>query len=318
MISTKIEHACQILGKNDLVGIPTETVYGLAANAMNELAVSKIFDLKKRPSYNPLIVHIGHLDDLEKYTQNIPEIAYQLAKAFWPGPVTLVLEKKPLVPDLITAGKNTVGIRMPNHPVTLSLLKQLDFPLAAPSANPFMCISPTTAQHVEDYFGHKLPLILEGGPCEKGIESTIIGFENGAPVLYRLGSISEKAIEKICGPLNHIKTISKKPLAPGMLAKHYAPKTPTILTEEISPSILDHYKERKIGLLYFEKANCNDSAYFIEILSEKADLEEAAKNLYAAMHRLDKLKLDAIIIEKLPDTGLGKSINDRLERASKK
>jgi len=163
LISTQIEAACQILTKNGLVGIPTETVYGLAANAMSELAVSKIFELKKRPSYNPLIVHIGHLDDLEKYTQNIPEIAYQLAKAFWPGPLTLVLEKKPLVPDLITAGKNTVGIRMPNHPVTLSLLKQLDFPLAAPSANPFMCISPTTAQHVEDYFGHKLPLILEGG-----------------------------------------------------------------------------------------------------------------------------------------------------------
>ena len=318
MISTQIETASQILSKNGLVGIPTETVYGLAANAMNEFAVSKIFELKKRPSYNPLIVHIGHIDDLEKYTQNIPEIAYQLAKAFWPGPLTLVLEKKPLVPDLITAGKNTVGIRMPNHPVTLSLLKQLDFPLAAPSANPFMSISPTTAQHVEDYFGHKLPLILEGGPCEKGIESTIIGFENDTPVLYRLGSISEKAIEEICGPLNHIKTISKKPLAPGMLAKHYAPKTPTILTEEISPNILNNYKEKKIGLLFFEKSNCNDSNYQIEILSKKANLEEAAKNLYAAMHRLDKLKLDVIIIEKLPNKGLGKSINDRLERASKK
>lgn len=318
MISTNIQAACQILNNNDLVAIPTETVYGLAANALNEKAVLKIFTLKKRPAYNPLIIHIGAIEDLDKWAKNIPEKAYLLAKTFWPGPLTLVLEKKAMVPNIITAGKNTVGIRMPNHPVTLSLLKQLNFPLAAPSANPFMSISPTTAVHVEDYFGHKLPMILEGGPCEKGIESTIIGFENGTPLLYRLGSISEETIEKICGPLGRVKTISKTPVAPGMLAKHYAPKTPVILTEKIGAHILDTYKGKKIGLLFYENTTYNNTAYTIEILSKNGSLEEAAKNLYATLHRLDVMKLDLIIIQKSPNHGLGKSINDRLERAAKK
>jgi L-threonylcarbamoyladenylate synthase len=209
LISTNIQAACQILNNNDLVAIPTETVYGLAANALNEKAVLKIFTLKKRPAYNPLIIHIGAIEDLDKWAKNIPEKAYLLAKTFWPGPLTLVLEKKAIVPNIITAGKNTVGIRMPNHPVTLSLLKQLNFPLAAPSANPFMSISPTTAEHVEDYFGHKLPMILEGGPCEKGIESTIIGFENSTPLLSSLDPFQRKLLKKSAALLAALKQFQK-------------------------------------------------------------------------------------------------------------
>jgi len=227
IVSKDISKAVQILNNHDVVAIPTETVYGLAGNIYSEKALRKIFEIKQRPLFNPLIVHVHSLEKVEELVLDFPEKAKKLAKAFWPGPLTLVLKKKAIIPDLITAGKDTVAIRIPNHPVTLSLLKELPFPLAAPSANPFGCISPTKASHVEGYFKSSLSMVLEGGDCKKGIESTIIGFENNEPVLYRLGSISIEEISHVVGALKIKNKKEIAPEAPGMLERHYAPKTKT-------------------------------------------------------------------------------------------
>ncbi len=317
MITNSIEDAAVKLKNNELIAIPTETVYGLAANAYSELAVQKIFDLKKRPAHNPLIVHIKSSNQLNDVAKDIPEKALKLAKHFWPGPLTLVLKKQNHIPDLVTAGKDTVAIRVPNHPITLQLLDKLGFPLAAPSANPFGSISPTCAQHVLNYFSDKLEIILDGGPCEKGIESTIIGFENNEPVLYRLGSISTDEIEKLIGTVTFYNNKQNEIKAPGMLSRHYAPITETFLTNDVK-SLIKSFPDKKIGLILFQDQIFDTKNVFKEILSSNGNMAEAAKNLYAALHRLDKGSFDLIIAEKFPNEGLGKSINDRLERATKK
>jgi L-threonylcarbamoyladenylate synthase len=318
MITTDINEAKKELESDEIIAIPTETVYGLAGNAYSENALKKIFALKKRPLYNPLIVHIKSADFLPQVAKEIPELAITLAKAFWPGPLTLVLKKQPHIPDLVTSGKDTVAIRVPNHPLTLKLLEQLEFPLAAPSANPFGSISPTTASHVFNYFEDTLKVILDGGDCQSGIESTIIGFENEQPIVYRLGSLSVEQIEEKIGPVMHkTQSIDNAPIAPGMLSRHYAPKTDTILTTDVE-ALVKSYPDKKIGLLLFQNEKSHVPVEHQEILSKSGDLDEAAKNLYAAMHRLDKLNLDLIIAERLPDVGLGKTINDKLQRATQK
>ena len=317
MLTTDVYKAKEVLLKNELVAIPTETVYGLAGNAYSESALKKIFKLKNRPFYNPLILHISSVNYLKEVAVNIPKIALKLAEEFWPGPLTLVLQKKSHISDLITASKDTVAVRVPNHPVALALLNKLDFPIAAPSANPFGSISPTNAEHVFNYFGEAINVILDGGECEKGLESTIIGFENNNPILYRLGAISLEEIEKIVGKIS-IKTNSdNSPNAPGMLSRHYAPTTDTYLTNNIA-ELIKCFEGRKIGLLLFKNHIQNKNIFHQEILSKTGDFNEAAKNLYAAMHRLDQNKLDVILAERLPDKGLGKTINDKLERATKK
>jgi L-threonylcarbamoyladenylate synthase len=315
-ISSDISKAIELLNKEDVVAIPTETVYGLAGNIYSEKAIRKIFEVKQRPLFNPLIVHIPSIDQLEKVAREFPIKAQKLAEAFWPGPLTLILPKKLNLPEIVTGGKDTVGVRIPNHPVTLSLLKQLSFPLAAPSANPYNRISPTNSDHVKTYFGNILPMVLEGGECKNGIESTIIGFENNEAILYRLGAISVEEIEKIIGKIQIKNKSNITPNAPGMLAKHYAPKTKMYLLDDID-EFVENNKSKKIGVLKFqEKLN---AARFepVEILSKSGDLKEAASKLYAALHKLDSLDLDIIVAERFPDVGLGKSINDRLERAIK-
>ena len=232
-MTNEIIKVSSLLQQGQVVAIPTETVYGLAANAFDDKAVAQIFEIKKRPLFNPLIVHIKSIDYLNNIAVNIPPIAYQLAQQFWPGALTLVLEKKSNIPDIVTSGKNTVGIRVPSHPIALALLEGLDFPLAAPSANPFGYISPTTSEHVRKQLGDKIPYILEGGSCEKGIESTIVGFENNKPILYRVGAISKEEIEKCIGILETKNTASASPQAPGMINKHYSPKTKFIVSENI-------------------------------------------------------------------------------------
>lgn len=315
-ISTDIFEAKKILEKEDLVVIPTETVYGLAGNIYSIKAIDSIFKTKNRPANNPLIVHIDSFEKLADLVEEIPEKAKKLAEVFWPGSLTLVLKKKKSVPYTITAGKETVAVRIPNHQLTLELLKQLDFPLAAPSANPFGSISPTTAQHVVDYFKDTLEMVLDGGNCINGIESTIIGFENENPILYRLGSLSVEEIESIIGPIKIMNENNSSPLAPGMLSRHYAPKTKTIVSENIKEELKKH-KNLKIGLLLFNDDIDSCENIVREILTDKKDLKEAAANLYAAMHRLDRKNLDLIIAEKFPNNSLGKSINDRLNRATK-
>ncbi len=316
MISKDIQLAKAELEKGGVIALPTETVYGLAGNALDERAVEKIFSTKNRPRYNPLIVHIRSADYLSQVARDIPEQAYVLARAFWPGPLTLVLKKQTGIPDMVTSGKDTVAVRVPDHPLTLKLLGQLNFPLAAPSANPFGSISPTSAEHVERYFGDSLKVILDGGECRKGIESTIVGFEDQKPVVYRLGSLSLEEIREKVGEVGfRTKSEDHEPSAPGMLLRHYAPATDTFLVEDVQ-AFLKAQKGKKIGLLLFQKKRKGLNIAHQEVLSPTGDLEEAARNLYAAMHRLDRQGLDMIIAERFPDRGLGRTINDKLERAT--
>lgn len=316
IISKDITKAVQLLSDEQVVAIPTETVYGLAGNIYSKKAINAIFETKKRPFFNPLIVHIPSVDSLDNIVDYIPEKAQLLAEAFWPGPITLVLKKKDTIPDLITAGKDTVAVRVPNHSTTLELLKQLAFPLAAPSANPFSSISPTTAEHVETYFKDSIKMVLDGGPCKSGIESTIIGFENDEPIIYRLGSTPIEAIESVIGTIKIKNKKEVSPDAPGMLERHYAPKTKTVLTNNILDTINQH-KDKRIGVITFQSKTKSNSVAFQITLSEEGNLTEAASKLYDALHQLDKENLNIIIAEKFPDYGLGKSINDRLVRATK-
>ena len=315
IISKDIAKAISILNSEELVAIPTETVYGLAGNIFSKKAINLIFNTKKRPLFNPLIVHIPEADRLSTIASHIPEKAKLLANAFWPGPLTLVLPTQDTIPELITAGKSTVAVRIPNHPVTLELLRQLDFPLAAPSANPFGSISPTTAQHVNNYFENDIQMVLDGGPCQRGIESTIIGFEGEEPVVFRLGSTSLEAIENIVGPVTIKNKKEIAPDAPGMLDRHYAPLTKTILTDNLI-SVIKSHSNKKIGVLTFDSRVDHDAVNYQIMLSESGDTIEAASNLYDALHQLDKQGLDLIIAERLPDKELGRSINDRLQRAT--
>ena len=314
-ISDNISQAAHFLKIGKAVAIPTETVYGLAANIYNEQAIRSIFELKERPLNNPLIVHIHSFDQLEEIAVDIPGVAYQLAKTFWPGPLTLVLDKNPSIPDVITANKPTVGIRMPNHPVTLELLKSIDFPLAAPSANPFKRISPTNPERVFEYFENKLPFILNGGECENGIESTIIGFREGKPIIYRLGALAQNKIEKITGKIEVLNSDNEAPDAPGMLDKHYSPRTKLILTENMEEEIRRN-AGKKIGLLSFNFFDSQELIQAHKILSVTSNLDEAAHNLYEYLQELDQLDLEVIIAEMMPKKALGNSINDRLKRAS--
>ena len=316
IVSDDISKAVTFLCNNDVVAIPTETVYGLAGNIYSEAAIRRIFEVKQRPLLNPLIVHLHDTEQIEEIVSEYPKEAQLLAEHFWPGPLTLILKKKAVIPDLITAEKDTVAVRIPNHPVTLRLLKALPFPIAAPSANPFNRISPTQSSHVAEYFKDKIPMVLEGGECQRGIESTIVGFENHSPVIYRLGSISVEDIEKVIGHIEVKNKNDEAPSAPGMLAKHYAPRTKTLLVDDVE-SFLSDYQGLSVGVLTFTRELKAEGIKHTEILSKKGDLQEAAANLYSALHKLDQLDLDMIVAERFPDIGLGKSINDRLERASK-
>lgn len=315
IITKNIAHCQELLREGALVAIPTETVYGLAANIYNPEAVRNIFEKKGRPLFNPLIVHIHSLEQLAEITAGLPPLANTLARAFWPGPLTLILPKGPSVPELITAGKSTVGVRMPQHPMALELLRGLPFPLAAPSANPFTRISPTSAGHVYDYFGDTLPAILDGGPCTIGLESTILGFEGDAPVLYRQGGIPLEKIVARIGPVKVQTTNEGAPQAPGMLLKHYAPRTPLLMTSDIEASIAQHAGLR-LAVLTFSSGT-EQSVAHSKRLSPTGNLNEAAQGLFTALHELDRLKVDLILAERFPDEGLGRSINDRLTRAQK-
>jgi L-threonylcarbamoyladenylate synthase len=306
-----INKAKFLLENGKLVAIPTETVYGLAGNALDKHAVAEIFRVKNRPSFDPLIIHVPDIGVAENYVSAIPPAAVALAKNFWPGPLTLVLKKKSVVPDLVSAGLDTVGIRCPNHALTRSLLAQLDFPLAAPSANPFGYVSPTSALHVNDQLGNLIPYILDGGICEVGIESTIVGFESGKPVVYRMGGVSIEAIEKITGALDVRSHSASNPVAPGQLKNHYAPKT-KVLIGNIG-EMLNEHEIKTSGVLSFQRSYNAPNQI---ILSRSGSLEEAAHNLFSALRRFDQMEVRVVLAELVPETGLGKAINDRLRRAA--
>jgi len=315
MITSNISNAVHALNQGDIIAIPTETVYGLAGSAFNEHAIDKIFQLKNRPTCNPLILHTHSIEEVLKFVQHIPPSAMKLALAFWPGPLTLLLPKKSNIPHSVTAGSHLVAIRIPNHPVTLSLLRQLEFPLVAPSANPYTRISPTNAKMVDDYFGDALQVILEGDICSKGIESTIVGFHDDIPIIYRQGAISVDAIEFIVGKSKVQATKNEKITTPGMSPMHYAPKTKFCIVDNIV-NFINENRTLKIGVLTLGKLDIHQLNTTSINLSMNADLEEASTNLYKSMYDLDAMALDCIIIELFPEIGIGKSLNDRIRRAS--
>ncbi len=311
---TDIGLAAKLLQAGKLVAIPTETVYGLAGNALAADLVAEIFVAKNRPSFDPLIVHTHSFDAAAQYFTEIPEAAKQLAENFWPGPLTLLLPKSGSIPDIVTAGSPYVGMRVPKHAMTLELLRNLPFPLAAPSANPFGYISPTTPAHVQAQLGDKVSYILDGGPCEVGIESTIVGFEGGKRIVYRLGGIGLEQLKAVIGTIDEVRNSSSKPDAPGMLTVHYAPHVPLVLGS--LEDLLPLYAGKAVGVLSFRKTSLK--ATHVEILSANGNVNEAARNIFAALRRLDAAELDVIVAELVPEEGLGRAVNDRLRRASAK
>lgn len=305
------EAACHLRG-GSLVAIPTETVYGLAANGLDGRAVAGIFAAKNRPRFDPLILHCDSVARARELVEDFPPAAAALADAFWPGPLTLLLEKKALVPEIVTAALPRVALRVPAHPHALSLLSMLDFPLAAPSANPFGYVSPTTAQHVEEQLGDAIPYILDGGRCRVGVESTIVGFEQGETVVYRLGGVGLEELESVAGPLRLHLNQSSNPAAPGMIRSHYAPRKPLLLGE--IPRLLEANRTRRVAVLAFRERYRQGQPSIA--LSPRGSLEEAAANLFAALRELDQSQADLIVGEALPEEGLGRAINDRLRRAA--
>lgn len=309
---TELHHAAAILKRGGLVAIPTETVYGLAANALDAQAVARIFAAKDRPFFDPLIVHLAETAWWPRVVSDFPPLAKRLAEHFWPGPLTLILPKTDAVPDLVTAGLNTVGVRVPDHPLTRQLLALADLPVAAPSANPFGRLSPTTAEHVRQQLGDSVDLILDGGPCRVGVESTIVQVQGDEATLLRPGGVPLEAIEALIGTVRQPTRLDiDRPAAPGMLDSHYAPRTRLIIFDTVPSSP----PSARSGLLTLSEPAAFGFAA-VEMLSARGDLVEAAANFFQALHRLDQAGLDVILARPFPDHGLGRALNDRLRRAA--
>ncbi len=314
-LKESLSRAAEIIKAGGVVAFPTETVYGLGADVFNPLAVARIFEIKRRPHFDPLIIHIARLSDLRRVVTGVTPMARKLIDRFWPGPLTVVLSKKEEVPEIVTAGLGTAAVRMPDHPLASRLIREAGCPLAAPSANPFGYVSPTTAEHVRAQLGDRVDLILDGGPCEVGVESTILSLVEERPVLLRPGGIPLEEIESVIGKVEIEATEGDRSAAPGMLPRHYAPRTPIFLDgSDRSPG--PGGKER-IGLLAFRDPVDDSPFDHVEVLSRKGDLREAAANLFAAIRRLDALNLDLILAESVSEEGLGRAIMDRLRRASR-
>lgn len=310
-----IQIAAEIIRGGGLVAFPTETVYGLGANALDPEAVARIFEAKQRPSFDPLIVHIATRSSLDLLVQEMGAVDYRLMDAFWPGPLTVVLPKRESVSDIVTAGLSTIAIRMPAHPVAQALIREAGVPIAAPSANPFGYVSPTCAQHVLDGLGDRVDLILDGGPCPIGVESTIVSIGGLRPEILRPGSVTLAEIQEVIGPVVSA-TVSQTVVAPGQLPRHYATKTlVTILdTQGVRPVI---QARESAGLLAMSAPNQKDDRFCaIEVLSPSGDLREVARNLFAALRRLDALGLDRLYAEPCDERGLGLAIMDRLRRCA--
>jgi L-threonylcarbamoyladenylate synthase len=307
-----LSQAVQALKRGEVIGLPTETVYGLAADAMNIAAVRKIFALKGRPVDHPLIVHIADSAQLSKWAINIPEEAFVLAQHFWPGPLTIILQKHHSVPDEVTGGQNTIGLRCPAHPLALVLLQQLNSGVAAPSANRFGHISPTTAQHVRNEFGDAVAIVLDGGECEVGIESTIIDLSSEQPRLLRPGMISQTDIESVIGSIAS-QANQESPRVSGSLAAHYAPHTPMRMLAR-DALILEYGLKVKQGL-HCEVLCLDTLPDDVKGLSLSNEYHAYAHGLYAAMRELDSRHADLLLMEQTPQTSDWLAVNDRLSRA---
>lgn len=315
-IGQHIATATDLLRSGEVVAIPTETVYGLAGNALNPAAVAKIFEAKNRPSFNPLIIHTDTFEKALPYVRDVPDMIYRLADQLWPGPLTVLLPKTSLVPDITTAGLNQVAVRVPRHPLAQQLLAELDFPLAAPSANPSGYVSPTTATHVAEQLDSKIPYILDGGACRVGIESTIVGVEDKKIVVYRWGGISQEQLQEVVGEnvVDNTLKETKNPQAPGMLTSHYAPQRQVVIGN-IS-DLLTQYPLEKVAIMSHRDRYPQLPMSRQVVLSATGSTIEAAQRLFAGLRYLDTLPITHILAELVPSEGLGRAINDRLMRAS--
>lgn len=303
-----LDRAARIIREGGLVAFPTETVYGLGADAFNGRAVSRIFQVKRRPAFDPLIVHVHDISSLEMVAGRPGEREKALAERFWPGPLTIVLGKSK-VPPIVTAGLETVAVRMPDNPVALELIRKSGTPVAAPSANPFGQLSPTRAGHVLRQLGDRIDLVLDGGPCRVGVESTIVRCDEDGALLLRPGGVPAEEIEEITGPLRQVR--GGTPDSPGQLPAHYAPHVPLRIVDDFEGISGDP----RTAILLFQRPDRPLPFGIVEVLSENGDLLEAASNLFSALHRLDESDIDRILAVSIPETGLGRAIMDRLRRA---
>lgn len=310
-----IKKAADLIKKGNVVAFPTETVYGLGANALDKKAAAKIFDIKERPHFDPLIVHIASLKGLEKVAYVPNKKIWQLINKFWPGPLTLILPKKKSISHLITAGLPTVAVRMPANIIALSLIQEAGVPVAAPSANLFGRLSPTKAEHVQKQIGKKVDLILDSGTTALGIESTILLFDK-TPIILRFGSLPIEQIEKIVGKTNII-TKPSKILAPGQLRSHYAPFKPLFIVDSEEEIFRFRLAYRKLAFLGFRKVKNKNKFIAWQVLSKNGDLGEAAARFFDCLHKLDASHAEIIFVQKVPEKGLGRAIMDRLRKAGK-
>lgn len=311
-IGKDVSKAKQWLELGELVAVPTETVYGLAANALDVKAVAKIYEAKNRPQFNPLIIHVADIDQLKIYVEQLPAECIQLMQKFSPGPLTCLLKKNKRIPDITTAGSDYVAVRIPDHPLTLELLFQLSFPLAAPSANPSGYVSPVTAQHVYEGLHDKIPYILDGGNAAVGLESTIVGFKDGEVIVHRLGGLAVEEIENVLGKPVKISITHDAPETPGQLKSHYA-TIKKLLIGDIQ-QMMTQYGHLNFGVISFQHSYITEHPQIV--LSSKGDMAEAASKLFSAMREMDEKHIEIILAELVPDIGIGKAINDRLKRAA--
>ncbi|MAT16220.1 MAG: threonylcarbamoyl-AMP synthase [Planctomyces sp.] len=317
---TEIARAAKLLREGKLVAFATETVYGLGAHALDDRAAAGIFAAKERPAFDPLIVHIAERAQLNELVSEVPDLAVKLADAFWPGPLTMVLPKREIVPDLVTSGLPSVAVRIPAHPIARELLRTAGIPVAAPSANLFGQVSPTTAAHVSEQLGDRIDYILDGGPCTVGLESTVVAITREWVTLLRPGGTPVEVIEEVVG-----KVMIPEPAgpesdetaqhSPGMLTKHYAPRKPLFIVDDLSQAS-KKWNPAETGVLLLEESPLTEDFASVESLSPAGDLTEAAMNFFAALRRLDKADIARIVATPFPDQGLGRALNDRLRRAS--
>ena len=317
----EIQHAASLLQQGDVVALPTETVYGLAGNALDLVAVNKIFEVKNRPLIDPLIVHIADLEQLNKLANPHPMLE-KLAEAFWPGALTLILPKTTKVPDLVTAGQPTVAIRMPSHPLFREVLKVSGLALAAPSANPFGYLSPSCAQHVQDSLGQKIPYVLDGGPCSIGIESTILDLSNKTPTVLRPGPITTDQLSTVLGVPVALKSKQvpegEACTAPGLLKQHYSPHTPLTLLETGNPFPQEILQQDRIACIHLRRPHTclpqDNIQHFW--MSESGDLTEVAQQLFSLLRMLDTQGYTRLYLEMPQAQGIGVALRDRLQRAA--
>jgi L-threonylcarbamoyladenylate synthase len=311
--SGEIDHAARLLRAGRLVAFPTETVYGLGANALDAEAVARIYAVKRRPATSPLIVHIASIEMAQSLVANWPEIADRLARRFWPGPLTLVLEKQlerpPVIPPIVTAGLPTVGLRMPAHPIALALIRAAGVPLAAPSANRFTEVSPTTADHVRLSLGSDIDYILDGGPCSIGIESTVLSLVDPRPILLRPGGISRTELEAIVGPVASASEIrAGAHPSPGMHPRHYSPRTPLLLVKD------GKLPDQGQGI-YLQHQHLPSRAS-VQTIQMPAAAPDYAAALYEILHQADAGNYNWIVVDLPPDTPEWEAVHDRLRRGA--